>query len=208
MSTKAKQPRKKRIPVALKEAVWRKYFDNTIDGACCVCQKVISITNHDCGHIIAEAHGGATDINNLRPVCSKCNKSMGTENMDEFTKKFNDMSEKVVKKSSVKKPSAKKSSVKKTDNVQDTEVKSDPKLDPKPVDKKIEHRMEFIKSNSNFTDYDIVYEVACNDVLFNEYKIKAEDENKKLMKCYIDICKVNNSITFKPGKMKPFKYAL
>ena len=32
-----------------------------------------------------EKNGGLTNIDNLRPVCSTCNKSMGTKNMVDFS---------------------------------------------------------------------------------------------------------------------------
>ena len=38
----------------------------------------------DCGHVVASAIGGQNVVENLRPVCATCNKSMGTQNMEEF----------------------------------------------------------------------------------------------------------------------------
>ena len=35
-----------------------------------------------------ESKGGSTNIENLRPICSKCNGSMATQNMEEFMKKY------------------------------------------------------------------------------------------------------------------------
>jgi len=81
--------KKKSIPAALKNIVWRKYFNNTIDGIC-VCCKIESISygNFDCGHVVAEKNGGLLELSNLRPICRKCNTSMGTKNMDEFIKEY------------------------------------------------------------------------------------------------------------------------
>ena len=39
------------------------------------------------GHIIAEVNGGDISITNLRPVCSRCNGDMGSENMADFAKR-------------------------------------------------------------------------------------------------------------------------
>jgi 5-methylcytosine-specific restriction endonuclease McrA len=74
------------ISLALKEAVWAKFFTNNERSGPCVCCKANTITlfNHHCGHVVAEAMGGATSIDNLRPICRTCNLSMGTRNMDEF----------------------------------------------------------------------------------------------------------------------------
>jgi 5-methylcytosine-specific restriction endonuclease McrA len=50
--------------------------------------KGLNELSFDCGHVIAEALGGKTTLENLRPICSKCNKSMRTTHMDEFKKQF------------------------------------------------------------------------------------------------------------------------
>jgi 5-methylcytosine-specific restriction endonuclease McrA len=43
--------------------------------------------NFEVGHNIPESKGGATDMSNLRPICPKCNRSMGDEyTIDEFSK--------------------------------------------------------------------------------------------------------------------------
>ena len=31
------------------------------------------------GHDVPESHGGATEIANLRPICARCNLSMGSQ---------------------------------------------------------------------------------------------------------------------------------
>ena len=45
--------------------------------------------NFEAGHIIPESKGGSTHIENLLPICSPCNKSMGNRfTIHEFSKKF------------------------------------------------------------------------------------------------------------------------
>ena len=44
--------------------------------------------NFECGHIVSVKEGGETNIENLLPICSSCNKSMGTENLMVFKKKY------------------------------------------------------------------------------------------------------------------------
>ena len=39
----------------------------------------------EAGHNIAESKGGKTNVKNLRPICSQCNKSMGTRSITEFS---------------------------------------------------------------------------------------------------------------------------
>lgn len=80
--------KKKTIPKSLKIAVWNKYIGEDIGKAKCLCCNLTDITQlkFHTGHVIAEANGGETNIDNLRPICETCNKSMGTKNMEEFKK--------------------------------------------------------------------------------------------------------------------------
>ena len=57
------------------------------EGMCYMdCKESISRSNFECGHITPSSVGGKCDIYNLRPICSNCNKSMGTKNMLDFYK--------------------------------------------------------------------------------------------------------------------------
>jgi hypothetical protein len=74
--------KKQKIPPKLRIEVWRKEFGNLDDGNCPLCNKLINNEKNGfhCSHIISEANGGKTDINNLRPLCEKCNIKMGKNN--------------------------------------------------------------------------------------------------------------------------------
>jgi 5-methylcytosine-specific restriction endonuclease McrA len=49
----------------------------------------MSVFDFQCGHNIPESKGGKTDVNNLIPICSRCNQSMGSQyTIDEWTKRF------------------------------------------------------------------------------------------------------------------------
>lgn len=76
---------RKTIPKNIKNNVWDKYIgiDKGI-GQCYCCKKEIDSKHFECGHIIAHANGGATTVENMRPLCSVCNKSIGKQNMNEF----------------------------------------------------------------------------------------------------------------------------
>ena len=52
------------------------------------CGETISVHNFECGHVVAESKGGITCISNLRPICSRCNASIGTDNMIDFMKRY------------------------------------------------------------------------------------------------------------------------
>lgn len=61
-------------------------MSNTTHTTLCMCCKTIYITQHNfqCGHVVADANGGSTNVNNLRPICTLCNQSMGVTNMKDF----------------------------------------------------------------------------------------------------------------------------
>ena len=83
MITKTK---KINIPKALKIAVWNKYIGEEIGKTKCLCCNITDITQlkFHTGHIISEINGGNINIDNLKPICESCNKSMGKKNMNEF----------------------------------------------------------------------------------------------------------------------------
>ena len=87
---KVVKPKKKTIPKTVKNAVWIKYIGKEIGTAKCLCFKKNDIFQLDfeCGHIIAEANNGTIEVDNLKPICSMCNKSMATMNMEEFIKTY------------------------------------------------------------------------------------------------------------------------
>lgn len=80
--------KKKSIPKTIRNQVWRKYNGNVLDGKCFCCCEVLKYESWEAGHIIAEANGGKTILENLRPVCLACNRSMGKMNMFDFMKKY------------------------------------------------------------------------------------------------------------------------
>ena len=80
---------RKSIPKSLKILVWDKNIGKEKGiGECDVCKSEIDSKAFECGHIISVKEGGGTDIENLLPICSSCNKSMGTQNLHEFKEKY------------------------------------------------------------------------------------------------------------------------
>ena len=80
-----------RISAPLKRAVWDKYIGREIGVGKCFCCKTEEIRqlHFECGHVESVNAGGATSVENLRPICSLCNKSMGTKNMMVYMKENN-----------------------------------------------------------------------------------------------------------------------
>ena len=79
-------PHHNQIPKQIRTLVWNKYIGEDIVQANCFCCNVTSIriTHFVCGHIKSVASGGQNTVDNLRPICSGCNGSMGIKNMCEF----------------------------------------------------------------------------------------------------------------------------
>lgn len=86
--TKAKPPAKKKksIPKVVKDLSWAKWVGDDVAKTKCLCCGIneIKMNSFHCGHVVAEANGGSTSVENLRPICAACNTSMATENMDVF----------------------------------------------------------------------------------------------------------------------------
>jgi len=74
-----KRVRKAKIPVAIREQTWLTYFGKCYKHKCYVwwCKNTIDVFNFHVGHNVPESVGGSLDISNLRPICSRCNQSMG-----------------------------------------------------------------------------------------------------------------------------------
>lgn len=86
--TKPKKPRTT-IPKSVKDNLWDQHFGKEAGvGKCYCCESEINSKKFDCGHIISVADGGTNNIDNLKPICSTCNKSMGTQNMELFKKEY------------------------------------------------------------------------------------------------------------------------
>ena len=66
------------IPKALREQVWIRYFGKNFKSKCYInwCVNNIDVFNFQVGHNIPESKGGPTVLENLRPICGRCNLSM------------------------------------------------------------------------------------------------------------------------------------
>ena len=65
-----------------RQRVWVKIYGREGYGNCHICQNSeINTFNFEVGHDESIANGGSNDLNNLFPICSYCNKSMGIRNL-------------------------------------------------------------------------------------------------------------------------------
>jgi len=77
------------FPKALREQVWIQYCgDRFFKHKCWVtwCENVMTPFHFEVGHNIPQSKGGSNDIDNLRPICGNCNKSMSNSyTIEEFS---------------------------------------------------------------------------------------------------------------------------
>ena len=81
---------KKKIPQKIRIDSWNKFVGEDIKKAPCICcrTKIIDSFDFQAGHIISEKNGGNISIDNIIPICSGCNQSMGIKNMGDFIKEY------------------------------------------------------------------------------------------------------------------------
>lgn len=76
------------IPSSVRFATWNKWIGREYGVAKCWCcnENEVSQQCFEAGHVKARVLGGKNTVENLRPICSFCNQSMGTQNMFRFMK--------------------------------------------------------------------------------------------------------------------------
>jgi hypothetical protein len=79
---------RKSIPKSLKMDLWRNHFGHQFKGRCFCCKKEIMRDNFEAGHHLSDSNGGSDSLDNLRPICFDCNRSMGSINMNEFISEY------------------------------------------------------------------------------------------------------------------------
>lgn len=81
--------KKAKIPLALREEVWRHWMGEKFKSKCCVkwCTNTLTAFDFAVGHNIPESKGGTLELGNLRPICNRCNTSMGANyTIDEWNR--------------------------------------------------------------------------------------------------------------------------
>ena len=74
----------KSISKKIRYDLWNKYYIKKDKGRCKICKSRIFIYNFECGHKKSLKNGGTNDINNLKPICKKCNLNIGENNMKSY----------------------------------------------------------------------------------------------------------------------------
>lgn len=72
--------RKETIPRALREQVWIRTAGRQFEIQCPIhwCRNIVTVFDFHVGHNIPERAGGTLDLENLKPLCARCNLSMGS----------------------------------------------------------------------------------------------------------------------------------
>jgi hypothetical protein len=72
---------KQKIPKAVREQVWIMNMGKLFEAKCKTtwCNNVITVFDFESGHNIPESKGGPTTVENLIPLCSRCNTSMSNQ---------------------------------------------------------------------------------------------------------------------------------
>jgi len=87
-----KKKNKETIPKAVREQCWIQSFGKSFEHKCYVswCDNLINPFDFHVGHDVPESKGGTLDVNNLKPICARCNLSMS----DNYTiEEWNQLSE-------------------------------------------------------------------------------------------------------------------
>ena len=78
IKNKCNKYKKKTIPKAIREQCWIASFGKVFEHKCYVdwCENIINPFDYHVGHDQPESKGGTLDINNIKPICARCNLSM------------------------------------------------------------------------------------------------------------------------------------
>ena len=82
--------KKEPICKTVRNVLWYIHYGDVRTAKCkCCLVEDISLSCYHVGHVIAEANGGKTSMENLLPMCMLCNTSIGKQNVNDFIKKWN-----------------------------------------------------------------------------------------------------------------------
>lgn len=77
---------RKALPKSVRVAVWTTHCGDVYNHKCFIhyCPRIMTAHDYESGHIVSHANGGSDRLSNLLPICSTCNKSMGTMSIPDY----------------------------------------------------------------------------------------------------------------------------
>ena len=80
-SYEEKDYKRKKIPLAVKEQLWIRSCGRVFECDCRIswCQNTMNVFTVHVGHDIPQSKGGKIDMDNLLPICPRCNFSMSNK---------------------------------------------------------------------------------------------------------------------------------
>ena len=86
ISKKNTKKNKTKISKPFRFTLWNTHIGKSIgEVKCIVCmQNSINMMNFECGHINPESKGGELSVENMLPICTLCNRSMGSTHMAKY----------------------------------------------------------------------------------------------------------------------------
>lgn len=79
---------RKTIPKGIRRSIWDVEFEGKMKGYCFCCDKSVDYDGWECGHILADSKGGDVIMDNLKVLCSSCNRSMGNIHMGDYMREW------------------------------------------------------------------------------------------------------------------------
>lgn len=78
-----------KVSAAMRASLWNKYFDDeTNKGECILCQCELKMSQYHVSHIQSLKENGTYNQDNLTIMCSKCNTSLGSKNLNDYLKEY------------------------------------------------------------------------------------------------------------------------
>jgi len=180
---------KEKIPQAVRSKVWTTYInENDANGECYVgCGTKIRLDKFECGHVLSEFNQGKATIENLRPICTACNRSIGSRNMKQFVKEhgFNSkLLTEITDEDTIKRKSHNdKSHIKIVKNDTETEdfviISDDESYEKKSIMTKKYYIADYVIDNGY---------IRINDQYINPNHLKDKESKFKAKKNIIDTC--------------------
>lgn len=78
-----------KVSAAMRSSLWNKYYgDETNKGECILCKCELKMSQYHVSHIQSLKENGTYNQDNLTIMCSKCNTSIGSKNLNDYLQEY------------------------------------------------------------------------------------------------------------------------